>query len=134
MPGLARDARFGNNRQRVANRTVLEAMIEARIGEHPRATVTAWLEGADIPTGVVNDIPALAAHAQLAARGRWATVATPGGEIPALLPPHNIAGTAPRMAPVPALGEHGTEIIRALGRAPRRGKRTSRSSRPRRPS
>jgi len=134
MPGLARDARFGNNRQRVANRTVLEAMIEARFGEHPRATVTAWLEGADIPTGVVNDIPALAAHAQLAARGRWATVATPGGEIPALLPPHNIAGTAPRMAPVPALGEHGTEIIRALGRAPRRRKRTSRSSRPRRPS
>ena len=40
------------------------------------------------------------------------TVDSPGGPIPALFPPHNIAGVSPRMGRVPFLGEH-TSAIRA---------------------
>jgi itaconate CoA-transferase len=57
---------------------------------------------------------------QLRARGRWRPVATPGGDIDALLPPVEVAGQTPVMRRVPALGEH-TEAVRAeFGTAPAR--------------
>jgi crotonobetainyl-CoA:carnitine CoA-transferase CaiB-like acyl-CoA transferase len=74
----------------------------------------AALERADLATGAVNDVPSVMKHEQLAARGRWLTVETPTGEIPALKPPHNLAGVAPHMGRVPALGEHTQEILASL--------------------
>ncbi len=62
----------------------------------------------------MNDVPAVAAHPQLAARGRWATVATPGGPMPALVPPHNLRHAPARMGAVPALGEHTEEVLAEL--------------------
>jgi crotonobetainyl-CoA:carnitine CoA-transferase CaiB-like acyl-CoA transferase len=114
-PALADDGRFATNELRVANRSVLERMIEDRFRAHSTSEVTAWLARADIPTGTVNDVPALAAHPQLAARGRWVNVDTTGGSIPALLPPHNLQHAPPRMGAVPALGEHTAEILAELG-------------------
>ena len=70
---------------------------------------------ADIANAVVNDIPAVANHPQLAARQRWVEVDSPNGPLPALLPPHNIAGIEPRMGRVPELGEHNKEILAELG-------------------
>jgi itaconate CoA-transferase len=114
VPALARDPRFATNAQRLANRGALEEIIDAHFGACSRRVVTAKLEQADIPTGIVNDVPDVAAHAQLAARARWTTVATPGGPIPALIPPHNLRGAPPRMGAVPALGEHRAEILGEL--------------------
>jgi crotonobetainyl-CoA:carnitine CoA-transferase CaiB-like acyl-CoA transferase len=54
-------------------------------------------------------------HPQLAARGRWAKVGSPGGEIDALKPPFNLSGFEPRMDAVPALGEHSRAILAELG-------------------
>jgi len=48
-------------------------------------------------------------------------VASPGGEIPALVPPHNLASVTPRMGAVPALGEHTSEVLVELGIAPAAG-------------
>jgi crotonobetainyl-CoA:carnitine CoA-transferase CaiB-like acyl-CoA transferase len=90
-------------------------LIEDRFRTHTAAEVTDWLTHADIPTGAMNDVPAVAAHPQLAARQRWATVDSPGGPIPALLPPHNLQHAPPRMGAVPALGEHSAEIRAELG-------------------
>ena len=114
LPGLAEDARYSANEGRVAHRVSLEELIESQFRERSRAEVTALLERADIPTGLVNDIPTVAAHPQLAARGRWRTVDTPHGPIPALTPPHNLQGAPARMGAVPGLGEHGAEILAEL--------------------
>jgi len=113
-PGLADDARFATNELRVTNRAPLETLIDAHFSKRSRAQVIALLESADIPTGAMNDVAAVAAHPQLAARGRWVTVDSPGGEFSALLPPHNLHGVPPRMGAVPALGEHTREILDEL--------------------
>jgi itaconate CoA-transferase len=51
----------------------------------------------------------------LKARGRWRTVPTPAGEIPALLPPGRNASFEPRMDAIPAPGEHTQAILREFG-------------------
>jgi itaconate CoA-transferase len=109
---LAADARFATNAGRVENRDALETMIESSFRSQNRSAVIDKLQAADLPMASVNDVPAVASHAQLASRKRWTTVDSPGGEIPALVPPHNIGRVTPRMGRVPALGEH-TAAIRA---------------------
>lgn len=115
MPALAGDVRFWTNAARLQNRAELESVIENRLTSHTRAEVLKWLEQADIPTGTLNDVPAVCAHPQLAARSRWMSVDSPAGPIPALLPPHNLRNAPPRMGAVPALGEHTQEIRAELG-------------------
>lgn len=114
MPALTQDQRFGTNPARLQNRAALEAIIEERFGGHTRAEVLSWLDQAGIPTGAVNDVPAVAAHPQLAARERWVLVDSCAGPISGLLPPHNLASVQPRMGRVPALGEHTREILAEL--------------------
>jgi itaconate CoA-transferase len=116
MPGLADDVRFATNALRVEHRTALETEIEDRFRARRRADVIALLECADIATGAVNDVPSVFAHAQLAARRRWVEVESPGGEIPALLPPHNLRSVMPRMGAVPALGEHTADVLAEVSR------------------
>jgi crotonobetainyl-CoA:carnitine CoA-transferase CaiB-like acyl-CoA transferase len=113
---LADDARFATNAARLRHRAELESIIEDRLRAYPRAEVLGWLAAADIPTGSVNDVPAVMAHPQLAARSRWTTVGAPGGVIPALVPPHNLGGSDPQMGDVPALGAHTAEVIAELAR------------------
>lgn len=113
-PALADDERFVTNARRVENRGALETLIEARFASRKRADLIAALERADIPIASVNDVPSVVEHPQLAARERWASADTPNGEIPALIPPHNLASVHPRMGRVPALGEHTDEVLREL--------------------
>jgi itaconate CoA-transferase len=54
-------------------------------------------------------------HPQLEARGRWANVGSPAGELRAVKPPFNLSGFEPRMEPIPALGEHSRSILAELG-------------------
>ena len=114
-PALATDVRFATNADRLAHRAELEALIEQRFAAFPRAAVIALLDAADIPTGAVNDVPAVVEHPQLAARQRWTTVDAPGGPIPALIPPHNLQHAPPIMGAVPALGAHTIEVLSELG-------------------
>jgi crotonobetainyl-CoA:carnitine CoA-transferase CaiB-like acyl-CoA transferase len=116
-PELERDARFATNHDRLGNRAELEGMIEDRFRPQTRAEIMARLEAADIPTGAVNDVPAVVAHAQLAARRRWTSAVVAGAPAPALVPPHNIGGAPPRMGAVPSLGEHTAQVLAEL-RAP----------------
>jgi itaconate CoA-transferase len=115
-PFLADDSLFVTNTLRVANRTELESIIEGWCHTRKRDDVIALLEAADIPTGAINDVPSVVAHAQLAARGRWTHTTSPGGEIPALVPPHNLKSVTPRMGRVPSLGEHTNEVLTELRR------------------
>jgi itaconate CoA-transferase len=111
---LAVDERFVSNVARLANRQELEAIIEERFRQLTRVEVMSRLQTANIATGAVNDLAAVFAHPQLAARGRWVDVQSPGGAIPALVPPHNLARAPSRMGDVPALGQHTTEVLEEL--------------------
>lgn len=114
-PALAVDPRFASIPARLENRVALEGMIERRFSGISQARLLEILDGAGIANGAVNDVPAVADHPQLAARGRWVTAETPAGPVPALLPPHNLAGVVSQMGRVPALGEHTLEILAELG-------------------
>ncbi|MNF02746.1 Formyl-coenzyme A transferase [compost metagenome] len=54
-------------------------------------------------------------HPQLKARKRWVQIESPAGLLPAMLPPGINSAFAPRMDPVPALGEHSEAILEELG-------------------
>jgi crotonobetainyl-CoA:carnitine CoA-transferase CaiB-like acyl-CoA transferase len=51
----------------------------------------------------------------LEARDRWRSVASPKGDIPALLPPPVIAGYEAPMGAVPGLGQHTDAVLSELG-------------------
>lgn len=114
-PALATDTRFNTNARRSAARTSLEALIVECFGSLAAAEVLERLESAGIANASLNDMAQLWAHPQLAARNRWRQVATPAGDVPALLPPALPSGVEPRMDPVPALGEHTEGILGGLG-------------------
>ena len=79
------------------------------------AQVLAKLDEAQIANARMNSMAGVWAHPQLQARERWRTVATPAGNIPALLPPGRISSFDYRMDAVPAVGQHTQAILRELG-------------------
>jgi itaconate CoA-transferase len=107
---LAADSRFASNTDRVARNDTLTAIIEGALADRTADEVSQALDDAGIANARLRTPEELARHPQLRARDRWRTVTTPGGDIDALLPPVQLAGQAPVMGPVPALGEHTAAI------------------------
>jgi itaconate CoA-transferase len=114
-PDLADHPRFRTNELRLQHRDELEALIEGVLSQESREVVLRRLERADVPYGALNDLDELIAHPQLAARGRWLEVDSPVGPLRALAHPFNFEGMPQRTGPVPALGEHTSEVRRELG-------------------
>jgi itaconate CoA-transferase len=112
---LATDSRFASNSRRTAARDELRKIIVDAFASLTAAEVVARLDGAGIANARMNDMGEVWQHAQLAARKRWTTVGSPAGPIPALVPPAMMHDVAPRMDPIPALGEHSGAILRELG-------------------
>ena len=115
QPGLAADPRFASNARRTVARDELHRIIVAAFAPLTAAQVIARLDAAGIANARVNDMRAVWAHPQLAARRRWVEVGTPAGPVPALVPPGVPPDPPARMDPVPALGEHTAAILRELG-------------------
>ena len=115
QPALAKDPRFDSNARRNANRDALEAIILNTFASLSTAQVLAKLDEAQIANVRMNSMAGVWAHPQLQARERWRTVATPAGNIPALLPPGRISSFDYRMDAVPAVGQHTQAILRELG-------------------
>lgn len=116
QPALATDARFDANAKRNENRAELQAIILQVFGQLDSEQVIARLEEAQIANAHVNGVADMWAHPQLQARGRYARVQTPAGEITALLPPGVNDSFDYRMDAVPAVGAHTEAILRELGR------------------
>ena len=114
-PELIEDERFRTNERRLRNRTELEPLIEAILGELTAEQVVDRLERADVPFGNLNRVVDLVAHPQLVERNRIREVETPAGSVAAFLPPFNIDGLEPRMAAVPDVGQHSDEVLAELG-------------------
>ena len=113
-PELAADPDYAGNANRNANREVLGGIIAARFKDLTGAEAAALLAAVPVAHANVNTMADVWAHPQLAARGRWHQVDTPAGPVPSLAPP-GLVDPAPRMDPVPALGEHTRPILAELG-------------------
>lgn len=103
------------NSRRAQARDALRAMIVDEFSRMTIDDVVARLDAAQIANARMNDMHDVWRHAQLEARSRWTDVVTPSGAVPALLPPGQPNGYAPRMDAVPALGQHTDAILAELG-------------------
>jgi crotonobetainyl-CoA:carnitine CoA-transferase CaiB-like acyl-CoA transferase len=117
QPGLAKEERFASNSKRSAGRVELRAIILAAFSTLTAEQVIERLDQAQIANAHVNTMADVWAHPQLKSRQRWRDIGTAAGVVPALLPPGSWQHGAPRMDPVPALGEHTDVVLASLGYA-----------------
>jgi crotonobetainyl-CoA:carnitine CoA-transferase CaiB-like acyl-CoA transferase len=69
LDGLARDARFATNPDRVVNRAALTDLVQAATRPRPRAELLAACEAAGVPAGPINRMDDVFADPQVIARG-----------------------------------------------------------------
>jgi crotonobetainyl-CoA:carnitine CoA-transferase CaiB-like acyl-CoA transferase len=112
---LKTDQRFASGPARFRNREAMHQEIDRVFSKLGAAQIIERLEAAEIANARLNDMAGFWRHPQLQARGRWARVGSPSGELELLKPPFNLSGFEPRMDAVPALGEHSQRILAELG-------------------
>ena len=118
MPGrpeLAFAERYASNSRRSAQRHALRSLIEECFAQSTAEQVIARLGESRIANALMNDMHAVRQHLQLRSRERRVEIDTPAGPMPALLPPGRSNALAPRMDPVPALGQHTDAILLEIG-------------------
>lgn len=114
-PALKSDERFSSGPARFSNRNAMHREIEEVFRSLTAEQIIERLDEADIANARLNDMAEFWRHPQLQARGRWATVGSPGGDLKMLKPPLNLSEFEPRLDAVPALGEHSRAILAELG-------------------
>jgi crotonobetainyl-CoA:carnitine CoA-transferase CaiB-like acyl-CoA transferase len=114
-PELAADARYAGNARRDAARAEVEAAVREAFAPLTAAEVVARLDDAGIANARVNTMAEVWAHPQLAARGRWTSIGSPVGPLPALWPPGADPADEGLLGAIPALGEHTEAILGELG-------------------
>lgn len=114
-PQLLTDERFNSNSKRSANRSELRAIIVEAFGQLGTEEVVARLDAAPIANAKVNNMHDVWEHPQLQARGRWTSIDSPSGKLPALLPPASNSAFTAKMEAIPSLGQHREIILRELG-------------------
>ena len=112
---IATHPRFASNSQRHAHRDALRALIVAAFADATAAEIVERLDRAQIANARMNTMADVWAHPQLAARDRWRDVGTPGGVVPAALPPGRHDRFEYAMGAVPALGANTGAILAELG-------------------
>lgn len=112
---LFADPRFDSNAKRVQNRPQLDRAMGEVFQKLTAAEIIARLETAHIANARQNTVEEFVEHPQLRARGRWSTVGTSVGALPALLPPVTMENVETVMNDVPALGQQTDAILGELG-------------------
>ena len=118
QPELAGNPLFDSNAQRNAHRNALHGLIVDCFAKLGAQQVVQRLEQAQIANARINTMAEVWAHPQLAARQRWATVDSPAGPLPALLPPGLNDSFDYRMDAIPSVGQHTQAILQSLGLTP----------------
>ncbi|MFL6055213.1 MAG: CaiB/BaiF CoA transferase family protein [Actinoallomurus sp.] len=117
---LAEDPRFATNKDRVAHREELVALIEEALAARTSAEWAEVLTEAGVPSGPINTVPEALAHPQVLAREMVVEVEHPQvGPLSMLGSPVKLSAQPPavRSAP-PRLGEHTDEVLAELGLSP----------------
>jgi crotonobetainyl-CoA:carnitine CoA-transferase CaiB-like acyl-CoA transferase len=116
-PPWTRDSRVATLASRQAHAAFVDEQLGAWTRAHDAHEVMEMLQAAQIAAGVVADAVDLCErNPQLAARGYWATVASPEGERVTLDGvPFRLSATPGYVAaPGPLLGEHTDEVLHAV--------------------
>jgi itaconate CoA-transferase len=114
-PELSLDPRFDSNAKRVLNRPQLDLVMRQVFQKLTAAEIIARLETAQIANARLSTVQEFVEHPQLKARGRWGTVDSPVGPLPALLPPVTMENVETVMNEVPALGQQTDAILAEFG-------------------
>ncbi len=117
LPGLATDARFATNGDRVTRRDELIPILAARFAQESSATWLARLDEAGIPAGPILDLPAAFRSPQATALGSRVPLQHPVlGSVDQVAIPFELSGTpASIRTPPPTLGEHTDELLAEAG-------------------
>jgi len=103
---MAQDTRFCDNEARTANRSDLNARIDAVFSSMDRHQVTDRLNAAQVAFGALNTVADLTTHSQL----RRVIVDTPAGPVSMPAPPVRQSDQTATPGPVPGLGEHSQAL------------------------
>lgn len=106
QPDLPKNPKFSSNVNRVANRTELDAILNAVFGGDPIDKVAAKLQAAQIAFGRLNGMDEFAKHPQ----NRFVSVRTSGGEMQILAPGAVVNGMVAPLGDVPDLGANSAAI------------------------
>ena len=106
QPDLPTNPKFSTNVNRVANRTELDAILNAVFSADPIDAVAAKLHAAQIAFGRLNGMDEFAKHPQ----NRFVSVRTSGGEMQILAPGAVVNGMVAPLGDVPDLGANSTAI------------------------
>lgn len=116
-PDLAVNPDYAVNSQRLLNRVVLIAELEAIMKTRTRDEWIAALQKVGVPCGPINTLEQVFNNPQVKAREIWQTLPHPlAGTTPTTASPIRYSATPVqyRMAP-PLLGQHTQEILKELG-------------------
>jgi len=113
---LRADARFATNRDRLAHRGELNALLEPLFAERTIDEIQALMDQASVPCGAVRDLHAVFTDPQVAALGLIESLDHPtAGGIKVVGPPYRFSETPPSVRlPPPLLGQHTDEVLREL--------------------
>ncbi|HEX9259075.1 MAG TPA: CoA transferase [Acidimicrobiales bacterium] len=117
-PDLADDERFIDARARLVNSEALIAVLDDVFGSRPMAEWAERFDAHDVWWAPINSIVDVIADLQARAAGAFVEMAPRDGESPyeAVASPVDFEGWTLRPGPVPALGEHTSEVLGEHGR------------------
>lgn len=112
-PELAADPRYARNRDRIANRETLIALLGATFAQQEVEHWLGLLQAAGVPAGRVRDLDAVFSSADAVERGIVRRQPHPTiGEVATIASPLRLEGTPPSYdRPPPLLGEHSRELL-----------------------
>jgi crotonobetainyl-CoA:carnitine CoA-transferase CaiB-like acyl-CoA transferase len=117
LEALYTDPRFIKNRDRLAHRDELNAILEPFFAQRSIAEIDALLNAAGVPCGAVHDLHAVFNDPQVAALGAVHELDHPtAGAIKVVGPPYRLSATpASVRTPPPLLGQHTDTTLHDLG-------------------
>lgn len=113
VPAWAKDPRFLNNSDRVANRVALNELIESKVGTKPAAHWVEALDAVGVPCAPVHSVSEVLAHPQTEALGMMQV--TPDGRMSLVGTPLRFDGERPEVVTsAPALGSTTLDQLQAI--------------------
>lgn len=110
------DPRFGQNCERVNNRSALKEAIADVVKRKTRAEWVTILNDATVSAGAINEMSDLERDEHAVARQMFVTIGSDRGDVRTVASPYRLSQTPPNYRrPPPCVGEHTDEILDEMG-------------------